>query len=97
MEPAITSDDLMVVYPPRFTDLDVGDIIIFWRQNSICTGHLEGAQIVHRITRVTRSSGEDLAFETKGYSHTRADPCTVPVTDVTAKVLAMIHDTRSPD
>ncbi|MBT5773090.1 MAG: signal peptidase I [Dehalococcoidia bacterium] len=97
MEPAITCDDLMVVYPPRFTDLDVGDIIIFWRQNSICTGYVEGAQIVHRITRVTSSPGEGLAFETKGDSNTRADPCTVPVTDVTAKVLAVIHDARSPD
>mgnify|MGYP002635458751 CR=1 FL=1 len=100
MEPAITCDDLMVVYPPRFTDLDVGDIIIFWRQNSICTGYVEGAQIVHRIIRVTSSPGEGLAFETKGDSNSRADPCTVPVTDVTdvtAKVMAVIYDARSSD
>lgn len=97
MEPAITCDDLMVVYPPRFTDLDVGDVIIFWRQNSICTGYVEGAQIVHRITRVTSSPGEGLAFETKGDANTRTDPCTVPVTDVTAKLLAVIHDAKLPE
>jgi signal peptidase I len=97
MEPAVTCDDLLVVYPPRFTDLDVGDIIIFRRQNTICTGYVEGGTILHRITKVTSSQGEGLAFETKGDANLRADPCTVPVTDVTAKVLAVIYDARSPE
>ena len=97
MEPTISCDDLLVVYPPRFTDLNVGDVIIFWRQNSICTGYVEGASILHRITRVTSSQGQGLAFETKGDANPRADPCTVPVTDVTGKVLAVIRDARSPD
>ena len=97
MEPAISCDDLMVVYPPRFTDLDVGDIIIFWRQNSTCTGYIEGAQIVHRIIRVTSSPGEGLAFQTQGDANARADSCIVPVTDITAKVLAVIHDARTPE
>lgn len=96
MEPTISCDDLLVVYPPRFTDLNVGDVIIFKRQNSICTAY-EGGTILHRITRVTSSPGEGLAFETKGDANLRTDPCTVPVTDVTAKVLAVINDARTPD
>lgn len=97
MEPAISCDDLLVVYPPRFTDLNVGDIIIFRRQNAVCNGYVEGGTIVHRITRVTSQAGQGLAFETKGDANLRADPCTVPVTDVTAKVLAVVHDARTPD
>jgi len=96
MEPAITCDDVMVLFPPSFTDLDVGDVIVFRRQNPICTEY-EGGLIVHRIIKVTSSPGQGLAFQTQGDANPRPDPCTVPVTDVTAKVLAVIHDAKAPE
>lgn len=96
MEPAITCDDVMVLYPPSFTDLGVGDIIVFRRQNPTCTGYVEGGLIVHRIIKVTSTAGQGLAFQTQGDANPYPDPCTVPVTDVTAKVLGVIYDAKAP-
>lgn len=93
MEPNITCDDLLVLYPPKVTDLAVGDIIYFRRQAPDCTGPMEGRFILHRIIQVTAGS-EGLAFHTQGDALDVADPCPVPATDVLYKLLTNIRDAR---
>lgn len=97
MEPSIGCEDLLVVYRPTVTDLDVGDIIIFRRPDATCEGFVSGSFLLHRITRVV-SSAEDggLAFETKGDANLSVDPCRAPVGSVTGKVLAVIQNSRLP-
>lgn len=96
MEPAIGCDDLLVVYSPGITDLDVGDIITFKRPAAGCEGTVDGAFLLHRITRVVSANGNGLQFETRGDANAAPDPCLVPVASVTSKVLAVIHDSKLP-
>lgn len=93
MEPNITCNDLLVLYPPKVTDLAVGDIIYFRRQAPGCTGPMEDRFILHRIVQVTAGS-EGLAFRTQGDALDVADPCPVPATDVLYKLLANIRNAR---
>jgi len=79
------------------TDLDVGDIIIFRRPDATCDGFVPGSFLLHRITRVTSSAADGgLAFETKGDANASIDPCRVPVSSVTGKVLAVVQNSRLP-
>ena len=94
MEPAIGCEDLLVVYRPTVTDLDVGDIIIFQRPGLNCQGFVPGSFLLHRITRVVSSATDGLAFETKGDANLSIDPCRAPVSTVTGKVLAVIQNSR---
>ena len=94
MEPTIGCEDLLVVYEPNSTDLDLGDIIIFRRPNLTCDGYVLGSFLLHRITRVVTDSNGGLAFETKGDNNAAVDPCRVPVDNVTGKVLAIIQNSR---
>jgi signal peptidase I len=97
MEPSIGCEDLLVVYRPTITDLDVGDIIIFRRPDATCEGFVSGSFLLHRITRVVSSSADGgLAFETKGDANFSIDPCRAPVASVTGKVLAVIQNSRLP-
>ncbi|MCA9848789.1 MAG: signal peptidase I [Dehalococcoidia bacterium] len=93
MEPNITCDDLLILYPPKVTDLEVGDIIYFRRQAPGCTGAMDGRFILHRIVEVTAGS-EGLAFRTKGDALEGPDPCAVPATDVLYKLLTNVRDAR---
>lgn len=94
MEPTIGCEDLLVVYRPTVTDLDVGDIIIFQRPAPNCQGFVAGSFLLHRITRVVSSNNGLLAFETKGDNNPSIDPCRAPVTSVTGKVLAVVQNSR---
>jgi signal peptidase I len=94
MEPTIGCEDLLVVYRPTVTDLDVGDIIIFQRPGPNCQGFVNGSFLLHRITRVVSSSNGGLEFETKGDNNPSLDPCRAPVTSVTGKVLAVVQNSR---
>jgi signal peptidase I len=94
MEPTIGCDDLLVVYKPTVTDLDVGDIIIFQRPEANCGGFVPGEYLLHRITRVVSSPPDGLMFETKGDSNALADPCRVPVSRVTGKITAIVQNSR---
>ncbi len=96
MEPTIGCEDLLVVYRPTVTDLDVGDIIIFQRPGPRCEGFVAGSFLLHRITRVVSTSTGELAFETKGDANPLLDPCRAPVGTVTGKVLAVIQNSRIP-
>lgn len=96
MEPAIGCEDLLVVYRPTVTDLDVGDIIIFRRPDATCDGFVPGAFLLHRITRVVSSAEGGLMFETKGDANLSIDPCRAPVSSVTGKVLAIVQNSRLP-
>lgn len=96
MEPTIGCEDLLVVYRPGITDLDVGDIIIFQRPGPNCQGFVPGGFLLHRITRVVSSPTDGLAFETKGDANFSIDPCRAPVSTVTGKVLAIIKNSRLP-
>ncbi len=93
MEPNITCDDLLVLYPPKVTDLAVGDIIYFRRQAPGCTGPMEGRFILHRIIQVTAGS-EGLAFRTQGDALDIADACPVPAADVLYKLLTNVRNAR---
>ena len=93
MEPNITCNDLLVLYPPKVTDLAVGDIIYFRRQEVGCTGPMEGRFILHRIIQVTAGT-EGLAFRTQGDALDVADPCPVPASDVLYKLLTNIRNAR---
>ena len=93
MEPNISCEDLQVLYKPRVTDLDVGDIIYFRRQNSTCTGAMDDRYMLHRINRVL-IGGEGVAFETKGDALTWPDGCVVPAKDVLYKLLTVVHNGR---
>ena len=96
MEPTIGCEDLLVVYRPGITDLDVGDIIIFQRPGPNCQGFVPGGFLLHRITRVISSPTDGLAFETKGDSNFSIYPCRAPVSTVTGKVLAIVKNSRLP-
>lgn len=96
MEPTIGCEDLLVVYRPGITDLDVGDIIIFQRPGPRCEGFVTGSFLLHRITRVVSTSNGELAFETQGDANSLLDPCRAPVSSVTGKVLAVIQNSRLP-
>lgn len=96
MEPTIGCEDLLVVYQPEVTDLDVGDIIIFRRPGLNCEGFVNGSLLLHRITRVISSPTDGLMFETKGDANASIDPCRAPVSTVTGKVLAIIQNSRLP-
>ncbi len=93
MEPNITCEDLLVLYPPKVTDLGVGDIIYFRRQAPGCTGPMEDRYMLHRIVQVTAGS-EGLAFRTQGDALEVADPCAVPASDVLYKLLTNIRNAR---
>jgi len=93
MEPNITCEDLLVLYPPKVTDLGVGDIIYFRRQAPGCTGPMEGRFMLHRIIQVTAGS-EGLAFRTQGDALDVADACPVPAIDVLYKLLTNIRNAR---
>ncbi len=93
MEPNITCNDLLLMYEPRVTDLDVGDVIYFRRQDSECNGAMENRFMLHRIIRVVvRSDG--LHFQTQGDNSSRPDPCLVPASDVMYKLLANVRNAR---
>ncbi len=94
MEPTIGCEDLLVVYRPTVTDLDVGDIIIFQRPGPNCQGFVTGSFLLHRITRVVSTNEGLLAFETKGDNNPSIDPCRAPVTSVTGKGLAVVQNSR---
>jgi signal peptidase I len=96
MEPTIGCEDLLVVYKPTITDLDVGDIIIFRRPDLTCNGYVPGSFLLHRITRVVSSPTDGLMFETKGDANAAIDPCRAPVSSVTGKVLAIVQNSRMP-
>ncbi len=97
MEPSIGCEDLLVVYRPTVTDLDVGDIIIFRRPDATCDSFVPGSFLLHRITRVVSSPTDGgLAFETKGDANVSIDPCRAPVSSVTGKVLAIVQNSRLP-
>lgn len=96
MEPTIGCEDLLVVYRPTVTDLDVGDIIIFQRPGLNCQGFVPGSFLLHRITRVVSSPTDGLMFETRGDANISVDPCRAPVSSVTGKVLAIIQNSRLP-
>lgn len=96
MEPSIGCEDLLVVYRPTVTDLDVGDIIIFRRPDATCDGFVSGSFLLHRITRVVSSAEGGLMFETKGDANVSIDPCRAPVASVTGKVLAVVQNSRLP-
>lgn len=94
MEPNITCDDLLVLYEPSSTtDLDVGDIIYFRKQDTGCTGALDDRFTLHRIIDV-RSSSSGIFFQTKGDAFTFPDSCLVPATDVLYKLLTTVRDSR---
>jgi len=93
MEPNITCNDLLVLYPPKITDLGVGDIIYFRRQAPGCTGPLEDRFILHRIVQVT-AGPEGLAFRTQGDAVNVVDACPVPASDVLYKLLTNIRNGR---
>jgi signal peptidase I len=93
MEPNIGCEDLLLVYEPRVTDLDVGDIIYFRTQAPGCTGATPNSFMLHRIRRVVfRSSG--VWFETKGDALSAADACLVPASDVLYKLLTNVRNAR---
>ena len=96
MEPTIGCEDLLVVYRPGLTDLDVGDVIIFQRPGPRCEGVVAGSFLLHRITRVVSSPTDGLAFETQGDANPLLDPCRAPLSSVTGKVLAVIQNSRLP-
>lgn len=93
MEPNITCNDLLVLYPPRLTDLGVGDIIYFRRQAPGCTGPMEDRYILHRIVEVTAGT-QGLAFRTRGDALEAPDPCLVPAGDVLYKLLTNVRNGR---
>lgn len=93
MEPNISCDDLLILYPPKVTDLEVGDIIYFRRQAPDCSGPLDDRYMLHRIVEVTAGS-EGLAFRTKGDALEAPDPCSVPATDVLYKLLTNVRNAR---
>jgi signal peptidase I len=94
MESTIGCEDLLVVYRPTVTNLDVGDIIIFQRPSPNCQGFVNGSFLLHRITRVVSSNSGGLEFETKGDHNPSRDPCRAPVSSVTGKVLAVVQNSR---
>ncbi|MQA00747.1 MAG: hypothetical protein GEU80_15725 [Dehalococcoidia bacterium] len=93
MEPNISCEDLQVLYPPRVTDLDVGDIIYYRKQQPDCSGPMEGRFVLHRISRVL-IGGAGVAFETKGDALSFGDGCIVPAEDVLYKLLTVVHNGR---
>ena len=93
MEPNISCDDLLILYTPAITDLDVGDIIYFRRQNAECTGPMDGRFMLHRIIEVTAGT-EGIAFRTKGDALAVPDACPVPASDVLYKLLTSIREAR---
>src|SRR5690606_11196723 len=93
MEPNITCDDLLILYPPKVTDLGVGDIIYFRRQEPGCTGPMTDRYMLHRIIQVTAGS-EGLAFRTQGDALDVADACPVPAVDVLYKLLTNVRNAR---
>jgi signal peptidase I len=97
MEPTIGCEDLLVVYKPAPTDLNVDDIIIFQRPGPNCEGVVAGTLLLHRITRVVSTAADGLMFETKGDANPLVDPCRAPVATVTGKVLAVIQNSRLPN
>jgi signal peptidase I len=93
MEPSISCNDLLLMYRPDVTDLDVGDVIQFRRQQADCSGPTASGSILHRIVRlVVRDDG--LHFETKGDANNRPDACLVPARDVMYKLLASVRNAR---
>jgi len=93
MEPNISCDDLLILYPAKVTDLEVGDIIYFRRQAPGCTGPMDNRFILHRIIEVTAGS-EGLAFRTQGDALSGPDACAVPATDVLYKLLTNVRNAR---
>lgn len=93
MEPSISCNDLLLLYRPDVTDLDVGDVIQFRRQQSDCSGRAESGSILHRIVRVVVNN-DGLHFETRGDSLNSSDPCLVPADDVMYKLLASVRNAR---
>lgn len=93
MEPNITCDDLLILYPPKVTDLAVGDIIYFRRPAPDCSGPMEGRYILHRIIQVTAGS-DGLAFRTQGDALDVPDACAVPASDVLYKLLTNVRGGR---
>ncbi len=93
MEPNISCDDLLLLYPPSVTDLKVGDIIYFPRRSADCSSILEGRFMLHRIVSVT--AGEvGVQYRTQGDALTNPDTCPVPANEVRYKLLTNIRGAR---
>lgn len=93
MEPSISCNDLLLLYRPDATDLDVGDVIQFRRQKPDCSGRADSGTILHRIERVVVND-RGLHFQTRGDALSAADPCLVPAGDVMYKLLASVRNAR---
>lgn len=93
MEPNITCEDLLILYPPAITDLGVGDIIYFPRRSADCSAILENRFLLHRITAVTAGEA-GVRYQTKGDALSGPDPCPVPASEVMYKLLANIRNAR---
>jgi len=93
MEPNISCDDLLILYPPSVTDLKVGDIIYYPRRSADCSSILEGRFLLHRITAVTAGEA-GVQYRTKGDALVNPDPCPVPAAEVMYKLLTNVRDAR---
>ena len=93
MEPNISCDDLLILYPPAVTDLGVGDIIYFPRRSADCSSILDGRFLLHRIVAVTAGEA-GVRYQTKGDALANPDACPVPANEVMYKLLTNIRDAR---
>ena len=94
MEPTISCDDLLILYKPALSDLDVGDIVSFRMPTADCSGFVPTTTtLLHRIRRVIQIEGK-IFLETKGDATPDIDRCIVPTTAVEGKVLAIVYDSR---
>ncbi|MDA0815638.1 MAG: hypothetical protein O2924_03600 [Chloroflexi bacterium] len=93
MEPNISCEDLLILYTPSVTDLQVGDIIYFPRRSADCSSILEGRFMLHRITAVTAGEA-GIQYRTQGDALANPDACPVPANEVRYKLLTNIRGAR---
>ena len=95
MKPTLTCDDVLLVYEPEVTDVDVGDILVYsLTRDTTCDRDWVG-KFVHRVTDIDYDDGT-VYYSLQGDNNRDEDPCLVPHNLVDGKVLAIIKDSKTP-
>jgi signal peptidase len=87
MEPAITTDSLIVTHETDPADLEPGDIITFYSSDPM----LDGAVNTHRIVSVTQEADGQYVFVTRGDANNVDDHYETRAEDVIGQVVFISH------
>lgn len=94
MRPTFDCKDVVIVYEPKLSDIEKGDIIIFKEKaNPLCERYT-GERIIHRVENVHTNDGK-IMFETKGDGSNLSDYCLVSMEDILWKIIAIVYNTKS--